>query len=94
MAGFSYYDGAEVFNKLEIGALLEISLNPENDYDPWAVAIYYKDYKLGFIPRDENRIFYKLLKVGVANIEIHIQRIDNKMHPEEQPWAIARLAGE
>ncbi len=93
IAGFTYYDGPEAFKELRIGTLLTLQLAPENDYDPRAVKILYKDYHLGFIPREENRIFYKLLKIGFDHFEVRIQRIDDKMHPEEQIWVVVKLVG-
>mgnify|MGYP000159171693 CR=1 FL=1 len=68
IAGFTYYDGPECFKKLKIGKQLKLDLEPENKYDARAIAIYYKDLKLGFVPRSENRIIYKLLKVGLQSL--------------------------
>ncbi len=91
IAGFTYYDGAEAFKELEIGTLLRIELEPNNSYDPRAVKICYKDYHLGYVPRGNNRIFYKLLKVGIDAIEVRIQRINGQEHTEEQVGVVAHL---
>lgn len=94
IAGFSYYDGAEAFHELKMGERLDISLDPENRYDPHAVAVTYKDYKLGYIPKADNEIFFKLLTVGIKNIVVRVQRLDATEHPEQQVWVIAHLVGE
>ena len=91
IAGFTYYDGAEAFNQLEIGTLLNIELEPDNSYDPRAVKISYKDYHLGYVPRGSNRILYKLLKVGIDAIEVRIQRINGQKNTEEQVGVVAHL---
>lgn len=91
IAGFTYYDGAEAFEHLKIGTLLSIELEEDNTYDSRAVKISYENYHLGYIPRDSNRIFYKLLKVGFENISVRIQKIDPHAHPESQIQVVAHL---
>ena len=93
IAGFTYYDGAEAFSELKMGLKLEIELEKDNAYDPQAVLIKYKDFKLGYIPREHNRIFYKLLTVGINQIELRIQQIDEKDYPENQVGVVAHLVG-
>jgi hypothetical protein len=92
IAGFTYYDAPLCFNKLKIGTHLRLKLEKDNKFDARAVAIYYKDFKLGFIPRAENRIFYKLLITGhKKSIDCIIQQVDATAHPENQVRAIAYL---
>lgn len=91
IAGFTYYEGAKALKELEVGDELEIEIDEENKYDPRAVSIYFKDFKLGFIPRDENRIFYKLLRVNSENIQVTVQQIDKSREPEFQVKVVAHL---
>ncbi|MEN9486695.1 MAG: hypothetical protein RIR56_383 [Bacteroidota bacterium] len=92
IAGFTYYDAPLCFSKLKIGTHLRLKLEKDNKFDARAVAIYYKDFKLGFIPRSENRIFYKLLITGhKKSIDCIIQQVDATAHPENQVRAIAYL---
>ena len=92
IAGFTYYEGVLAFSELEIGTLLQLKLEEDNKFDARAVALYFKDFKLGFVPRSENRIFYKFLKVGISDcFEVRIQRIDKKEHPENQIGVIVHL---
>lgn len=92
IAGFTFYDGALVFNDLKIGTKLRLKLDKNNKYDARAVAIYLGEFKLGFIPRSENRIFYKLFTVGLhKHIEARIQRISKDAHPENQISVVAHL---
>lgn len=94
ISGFTYYEGALAFNQLEIGTSLRLEAEPENKYDPRAVAIYYKDHKLGFVPRRENRIIYKLLEIGFTQLEIRVQQLNAQAHPEEQVGVVVHLVGE
>ncbi|MCX7985329.1 MAG: HIRAN domain-containing protein, partial [Bacteroidales bacterium] len=84
LAGFSYYEGSLVFNKLTIGTELRLVLEPENKYDPCAVAVYYENTKLGFLPADKNDIVHLLLDMGHAIFETYVQQIDPSAHPEKQ----------
>ncbi len=91
IAGFSYYDGVFAFNDMKVGSELVLKLEEDNKYDPKAVAVYFKNHKLGFIPRADNDIFYKLLKVGFKGISCHVQRLSPEEHPEEQVQVVAFL---
>ena len=92
IAGATYYQLSECFEKLNLGRKVNLVLEEDNKYDARAVAIYYKDYKLGFVPRAENRIIYKLLKVGlVENLVCRIQQIDASEHPESQIRVVVHL---
>jgi len=92
IAGLTYYDVTECFSKLKIGTKLSLQLEETNKYDPRAVAIYYKNHKLGFVPRSENRIIYKLLKVQLnEQLTCRIQKIDATQHPEHQIQVVIHL---
>ena len=91
IAGFIYYDGAEVFSHLKIGTLLTLELEPNNGYDCRAVKILFGKYHLGYIPRANNRIFYKLLSVGIRNLQVRIQSINPLANPECQIQVVAHL---
>jgi hypothetical protein len=93
IAGFTYYEGVLAFNDLKIGTELTLVPEPTNQYDPRAIAIYYKEHKLGFIPRSENRIFYKLMKVGFDQFEVRVQRLAPDEDPEQQISVIVHLVG-
>ena len=92
IAGFTYYDAPICFKNLKIGAQLRLELDKHNKFDPRAVAIYYKNFKLGFVPRSDNRIFYKLLSTGYYSIfDARIQQIDSAAHPEQQIRTVVHL---
>lgn len=85
IAGFSYWEGCIVFNELKIGTELTLVREEENKFDPYAVAIYYGEYKLGFIPRAENHEISKFLELGHTNLfETRINRLTPDDHPENQ----------
>ena len=91
IAGFTYYDGVDCFRELHIGTHLKLVLEEDNKYDPRAVAIYFEDYKLGFVPRDENRIIYKLLKIELDCSMAKVQMVDGNAMPEDQVGVVVHL---
>lgn len=85
IAGFGYWEGCEAFNELKIGSQLDLVREEDNKFDPYAVAIYYGDFKLGYVPRSENHDISKFLDMGLDDIyETRITRITPDVHPEQQ----------
>lgn len=82
VAGFKYWDGVEVFNQLRIGEELRLVREKDNAYDAEAIAVYWKEAKLGFIPSATNTDLSKFLDMGYEDIfKVFINRIS----PEEVP---------
>ena len=85
VAGFTYWEGCMALGDLKIGTPLKLVREETNRFDPHAVAIYYEDYKLGFVPRGENEMISKFLDLGYADIfDLRVQRITLDAHPEKQ----------
>ena len=85
IAGFTYWDGPEAWENLKIGTQLQLVREADNGFDPYAVAIYFNEFKLGYIPRRENHDISKFLDMGWGSaFEVRIQRIDPADDPESQ----------
>ena len=54
LAGFRYHAAASVWRELRVGDALELAREPENPYDPNAVAVSWRGQKLGYVPRRAN----------------------------------------
>ena len=92
IAGFSYWEGCIVFNELKIGTELALVREEENKFDPYAVAIYYGESKIGFIPRDKNNEISKFLELGYTKMfELRINRLTPDAHPENQVGVIVYI---
>ena len=61
IAGFTYYEGLDVIGELKLGTPVTLKSEPDNPYDPGAVAIYYGETKLGYIPKYKNSYVSNLL---------------------------------
>lgn len=92
IAGFTYWEGCEVFHELKVGAELKLEREKNNPFDPYAVAIYFGEYKLGFIPRGANHDISKFLELGHADIfEARINRLSPVELPENQVGMIVYI---
>jgi hypothetical protein len=68
IAGFAYYDGLDVIDKLKLGTAVTLKAEPDNPHDPNAVAIYYGGVKLGYVPQAKNGCIGALLYFGHGDI--------------------------
>jgi hypothetical protein len=92
IAGFAHYDGLDVYEKLQVGTSLRLRAEPWNKYDPEAIAVYYGDHKLGFVPRDRNALLSQLMHFGYGDIlEATINRRVPEASPEMQFHFVVRL---
>ena len=61
-------------------------------YDNEAVAIYYKDKKLGYVPKEKNSFLSTLLYYGYGDIlEARIQYVNVENHPERQFRVVVKI---
>jgi hypothetical protein len=85
VAGFTHYDGCVVFNELKIGTPLQLVREDENAYDHDAVAIFYGNTHIGYVPSSKNEQLASMLDLGHSDLfEVYVQSIDSTAHPEEQ----------
>ncbi len=64
LRGLAYYDIAYIYHKLKIGQVLELKREAQNRHDKYAIEVRYKGYKLGYIPRYENKVLAHLMDQG------------------------------
>ena len=85
IAGFAYGEGCIVMDELKVGSPLELKRDAYNKFDPLAIAIYYKDSKLGYIPQDKNGPLALFLDMDYNDIfEVRISKLNPNTHPEKQ----------
>lgn len=87
IAGFQYYDGPGIISRIKSGDELELRAEPENPYDEFAVEIYLKGAKLGYIPRSDNRHISRMLSSGIP-----LSAIVEHTRPDESPWQAVKAA--
>ncbi|MBO4380363.1 MAG: HIRAN domain-containing protein [Muribaculaceae bacterium] len=91
LAGRMYHDADEVWDKLNVGTVLQLELDKDNRYDPNAVAVVFHDKELdddfliGYIPRADNETLAAFLEMGWNDVfECRISKIKEDAHPEHQ----------
>ena len=85
IAGFTYWEGCIAFQKLKVGSQLRLVREADNKFDPHAVALYFGEHKLGFIPQDENQFISQFLDLGYTDMfDVRVQRLSPDTHPEKQ----------
>ena len=85
IAGFTYYDGLDVIERLKLGTAVNLKPEPENPHDPYAVAIYFEGKKIGYIPQAKNSPVSNLLYFGHGDIvEARINHHNPEAGPENQ----------
>lgn len=55
LAGFKYYAGEALWDRLKVGDALVLIREPDNPHDGNAVRIEWRGVMLGYLPRAENR---------------------------------------
>ena len=88
IAGFQHHDGALVLDQLKVGAKLEMVPERDNPHDPEAVALYFADVMLGYVPRDDNGLISLLAYYGHSDVfEARVLQVN----PEADPWKQVRV---
>ena len=78
VAGFQYYQGAEVEPQLRENDMLTLKRESTNPHDCYAIEVFQNNAKLGYLPRVENKVIARLMDQGIA-VKARILKID----PEE-----------
>jgi hypothetical protein len=81
IAGFEFHRGAAVWSSLHVGQMLELVREPTNPHDADAVAVYFQEEKLGYVPRAENHAVAQMLDRGE-----HLEASIVKLSDGEDPW--------
>jgi hypothetical protein len=85
IAGFTYWDGLDAIGDIKLGTEVILKGEPDNPYDPEAVAIFVGDHKIGYMPKDRNAEISKFLYFGHSDVfEAKISSIFPDKHPEQQ----------
>jgi len=87
IAGFQYHDGESVWSRLSAGDSLELLREPANRYDRRAVAVYWGESKLGYVPRAANTACSQMLDRG-ERLTARIKRL----RESPDPWKRVELS--
>ena len=82
IAGFQHYDGALAFDRLKVGAVLDMLPEHDNPYDPNAVELRFEGTKLGYVPGGENDLVAMMAFYGYADA---FGRASSRLTPRRRP---------
>jgi hypothetical protein len=86
LAGYQYHRASGVWPFLRVGEVLRLRREPANPHDPNAIAVWYKNEHLGYVPRRENRTLAQMMDRG-ERLEARIVRLLD----DENPWRRIRF---
>jgi hypothetical protein len=89
LAGYQYHRAEGVWTFLRVGESLRLVREPGNPHDPNAIAVYFKNDRLGYVPRNENRALALMLDHG-ERIQAHVTRLTE----DADPWRRIRFTVE
>ena len=87
LAGYPYHRADGVWPFLRIGELLHLQREPYNRYDPNAIAVYFKNDMLGYIPSSENSLLAQMMDRG-ERLEVRITQLLSDL----KPWRGVRFS--
>ena len=65
VAGTSYLNLHEIEKQIELKiSQLKLQREPDNEFDPFAVKVLFKEQKLGYIPKSKNQTIARLMDAG------------------------------
>lgn len=83
LAGFQYYQGLEMEPQLRENNLLTLKREPTNPHDCYAIEVFQNNAKLGYLPREENKVIARLMDQGVS-VKAWIVKIKPEEHPSRR----------
>jgi len=64
LAGFVYYDGQAVWDRMKMGDRLTLVREPANPHDANAIRLEWQGHMLGYLPRRENADLARQMDLG------------------------------
>ena len=86
VAGFFFYEGPKLLEKMKPGDTLTMKPNAENMEDEYAVQLHFKDTMIGHIPRSDNKHIFRLIEQG-KDLVCTIREID----PDAETWQMCKV---
>jgi hypothetical protein len=80
LAGFQYYEGEALWQRMREGDKLDLVREPDNAHDANAVRVEWQGVKLGYLPRAENRAVAAEMDRGIA-VSARIARLTTDRNP-------------
>ncbi|TCZ67052.1 HIRAN domain-containing protein [Flaviaesturariibacter aridisoli] len=83
VAGFRFHRGMELLPLLQEGDLLELRREPGNEHDPFAIALYWQQEMIGYLPKACNELLARLMDAKALSLLASITHLDRDVKPWE-----------
>jgi hypothetical protein len=81
VAGFRYYDGPRVIGEMKKGDYLILKRNSSNRFDTNALAVFWNEHMVGYIPKRKNRLLSHLI-----DNRHHFSARVYRLNRDAEPW--------
>ncbi len=88
VAGFRFHKGMQLLAEMKEGDLLELVREPVNEHDDCAVALHWREQKIGYIPATTNEMLSYLLDANALSLFAVITHLQQ----DAQPWENVAVA--
>ena len=83
VAGFRHYKGMEFLNEMEENDFIELRREHNNKHDEFAIALYWQQEKIGFVPAEHNNTIARLLDAEALPLLATITHLNKRVKPWE-----------
>jgi len=83
LAGYTYHAAPALFATLRIGDELALLREANNPHDSNAVSVYWREHKLGYVPRTQNATLAWAMDRGDA-VVARVSRLQAHRNPRER----------
>lgn len=83
VAGFRFHKGMQLLPYMQQGDILELRREPDNKHDEFAVALYWQQEMIGFLPASSNEIIARLADAKALPLVACITHLNQNAKPWE-----------
>jgi hypothetical protein len=83
VAGFRFYKGMELLPNMQQNDIIELRRQPDNEHDEFAVALYWQQEMIGYLPATSNEIIARLMDAAALQMVGVITHLEHNAKPWE-----------
>ncbi len=88
VAGFRFHKGMQLLPLMQEGDLLELRRDPKNSHDAFAVALFWQQEMIGYLPAAQNEVLARMMDAAALPLIASITHLNK----EAKPWENVAIA--
>lgn len=88
IAGFRFHKGMDLLDFMKEEDLIELRREPENQHDAFAIALFWQQEKIGYVPAELNEMIARLMDANALPLIGAITHLNK----EAKPWENVAIA--